>query len=80
MARRFLWIFTLSMSIAAALGGCGADQPDPTASMSSKDRLTGAAEKLAADPNASPTARSIANSALERTKQNDALDDFAKGR
>ncbi len=78
MLRRSSWTCLPLLLTSAFLGGCGNQEKEP-GPVGSSERLKGAAQQLANDPSASPTARNIANAALERTKLNADLDSFAKG-
>ena len=77
MLRRSSWTCLPLLLTSAFLSGCGDDQQQ--AAPLTKNQVKGAAQALASDPDASPTARRIAQAALDRGQQNDMLDQFQKG-
>ena len=67
------------ISAVCILCGCGAEEKDPQAGMSQRERLESAANKIENDPEASPIAKRIADGALQRTKSDDDLHTFENG-
>ena len=61
------------------MSGCASDQADKSSGLTDKDRVAGMARQVAADRDASPTVRKIAQDALARGKDDQTVADFEKG-